>query len=142
MRVLFGLGGSQPSVTAVLQRSGAGPATIEFFNAGATAARQVVYFLMGGEGRATNRGQVGDIQPGDSVAVPLHVTWFGDEVECVWTCRDDAGRAHAWSYDGRHKRFKRGRRPTEDECFRLMYPDSNWLRSIIPARGPGHARRG
>ena len=128
VRVLFGLGGSQPSVTAVLQHSKAQSGTIEFLNAGATAARQVTYLIVGGDGRMMNRGQVGDIQPGDSVAVPLPVvTWLGDHVTCVWTCLDDAARAHTWSYDGRHKRFKRGRRPTEDECFRIMYPDANRL---------------
>lgn len=121
VRSLWRRGGGRPNVSAVFV-SHSGQPTIEFVNVGSGPASVVRYFLMGDDA-ATDQGAVGNLQPGESQTVQIGIAVTGDAIECAWTCRDAAGRLHVWSYDGPHKRLKKGSLASDVDCFRMMYPD-------------------
>jgi hypothetical protein len=108
------------NVSAALVEEAPGESELEFTNAGGETAVDLRYVLADATG-VLSGGSVGQLAPGVSTTVALRVALAAGAVDCVWMCADSKLRLHVWSYDGRHKRLKKRRLSTEQECFRLMY---------------------
>jgi hypothetical protein len=125
----------QPNVSAgFLNIRRIGKQKIEFVNAGPGLAIQLGFFLYAGPPEGLWSGGIvgnGHLQAGerDLVDVPLPTL---KTAEFVWACRDIDQRLHIWSYSGKHKRLKKGSYPSQDEAFRLMYPETT-----LPPRNVG-----
>ena len=113
-------GGGGVDVSASLVEETPGASELEFTNAGRETAVDLHYVFADAAG-ALAGGTVGQLAPGVSATVPVHLELAADAFDCVWMCADSKQRLHVWSYDGRHKRLKRHPAPTDQECFRLMY---------------------
>jgi hypothetical protein len=108
-------------VTAVLEDPEPGVYSLVFANEGGETAGEVSYYLAGDHEHA--EGQIGHIAPGASESIPVRIAADRGATDCVWTCVDSTGRINMWSYDGRHKRLRRGKTAGGEDSFRLMYPD-------------------
>ena len=119
IRALFRRDAGGPSVSCVLYEPHPGANELEFTNEGSEPAVGLRYVLARSDGSLT-RADVGSLPPGDEVAVPLGVV--AEPFRTVWICTDRRQRLHVWSYDGKHKRFGKGRGGDDRDCFAAMYP--------------------
>jgi hypothetical protein len=113
-------GGGALNVSASLVEETPGESELEFTNGGGETAVDLRYVLADAAG-ALSAGSVGQLAPGASTTVAVRVEVASGAADCVWMCADSKQRLHVWSYDGRHKRLRKRRAPTGEECFRLMY---------------------
>jgi hypothetical protein len=113
-------GGGGVNVSASLVEETPGANELEFTNAGSETAVDLRYVLADATG-VLRGGPVGQLAPDVSTTVAVRVELAAGAVDCAWMCADSRLRLHVWSYDGRHKRLRKRRAPTDEECFRLMY---------------------
>jgi hypothetical protein len=120
VKQIFGLRGAGPRVSAtVLDEPGLHASAIEFLNEG-HEANGVRCLLRSDAG--WQELNVGNLAPGTSATVQLHDP-VGGSLKCVWTAFDAQGRLHLWTYEGKHKRLRRGHRVDLSTALEQMYPD-------------------
>jgi hypothetical protein len=118
------LGGRRggPEVSAVLDETQPGSASIELFNEGSDTAIDLQYAAEEPGGGLAARA-VGDIAPGATFSSPLPEGLdAAARVRLVWWCRDAKGRVRAWSDDGRTRRLRSARAASAETAFRALYP--------------------
>lgn len=117
---LIGRGG--PNISGVYV-SDPGEDAFEFTNAGGGDAHGIEYAVADKAGSVVT-GQVGHLRAGESSSVAVYAAVGAQEpIRCVWTCTDNRGRMHIWSYDGRHLRLHKDERLDATASLRRMYPD-------------------
>ena len=119
VRELFRPRRGGPLVSCVLVDEHPGKTELEFTNEGGETAVDLRYVIAESDGTGT--GSVGHLPPGAAATATLRDGAPAEPIRCVWMYADRKGRLHVWSYDGRHKRLGRRKRPSDDECFRLVY---------------------
>ncbi len=120
VRQIFGRRGAGPRVSAtVLDEPGMRTSVIEFVNEGDQAER--VQCLIRSDA-VSQELTVGNLAPGSSTTAELHEP-VGRNLTCVWTAFDTKGRLHLWSYQGEHKRLRRGHEVDLPTALERMYPD-------------------
>jgi hypothetical protein len=120
VKQIFGLRAAGPRVSAtVLDEPGIHASAIEFLNEG-DEANGVRCLLRSDAG--SQELNVGNLAPGTSTTVQLHNP-VGGSLACVWTAFDAQGRLHLWSYEGKHKRLRRGRKVDLATALERMYRD-------------------
>jgi hypothetical protein len=118
VRAIFRPTRGGPRVSCVLFDKHPEETELEFTNEGGETAAGLRYLIAGTDG-ALAGGSLGNLPP--DVATAARADDTIDPVRCVWMCSDAKRRLHVWSYDGRHKRMRRGRAVTDKACFDLMY---------------------
>jgi hypothetical protein len=103
----------------VLDEPGRQASVIEFVNEGDEAER--VRCLIRSDA-VSQELTVGNLAPGSSVTAELHEP-VGKNLTCVWTAFDTRGRLHLWSYEGKHKRLRKGTAVDLPTTLERMYPN-------------------
>jgi hypothetical protein len=102
----------------VLDEPGLQASVIEFVNQGDQA--EGVQCLVRSDG-ASQELTIGSLAPGASTTAELHEP-VGRNLTCVWTAFDATGRLHIWSYEGKHKRLRKGHEIDLATALERMYP--------------------
>jgi hypothetical protein len=119
VRQLFASGGGKPVVVVtLLDDPDSLAASLEFLNEGGPASG--VECLAQVVGRIQHVA-VGGLATGAAESVALGPLAEGD-FRCVWACSDAKGRKYIWSYDGQHRRLRRGSPAALQDVFDEMYP--------------------
>jgi hypothetical protein len=105
-------------VATLLDEPGSQAASLEFLNEGGPASQ--VECLAQVEGGVQHLA-VGGLAAGAAESVAVGPLSEGD-FRCAWACTDAKGRTYIWSYDGQHRRLRRGQRVRLEEAFDEMYP--------------------
>ncbi len=120
VRQLFERRGAGPRVSAtVLGEPGVRVSVIEFVNEGDQAER--VRCLIRSDA-VSQELTVGSLAPGSSATAELDEP-VGRNLTCVWTAFDTKGRLHVWSYEGKHRRLRKGHEVDLPAALERMYPD-------------------
>lgn len=120
VRLLLGRRREEPSISATLLSSAEARCTLELTNVGSDLARDLAYAVRTSDG--LEHAEAGTLSSGASRAVPLRGRPPTDDIACVWSCLALDGHGHVWSYDGRYKRVRRGRRLDLVGTLRRWYP--------------------
>src|SRR5689334_22145939 len=119
VRQLSRSGGRKPVVVAtLLDDPDSQAASLEFLNEGGPASGvECLVQIVGG----IQHVAVGGLATGATESVLVGPLVKGD-FRCVWACSDRKGRTYIWSYDGQHRRLRRGQRAALQDVFDEMYP--------------------